>query len=103
MSAQLCVSSTTNSQETGIPFARDMMVDASSVQLVGASTMASAFGGLIYEILIFLRLELAASITSFAARLVNCSMTKIGAVHQGGLQVLYKYLQEVYSSSSRVV
>ena len=80
MSAQLCVTSTTDSQETGMPFARNMTVDASSVQLVGAATVASAFGGLIYKMLI-LRPKLAAAITTFAISLVSHSVTDTGTVH----------------------
>ena len=98
--AQLCVSSTMDNQETGMPFARDVTIDACSVQLAGAATMASAsFNGLIYEVLLS-RPELAAAITAFAVSLVNCLVTDTGIVHQVGLQVLCKYLQEVYNSLS---
>ena len=82
-----------------MPFARDVTVDASSVQLAGASIVASAFGGLIYKILI-LRPELTATITVFAVSLVSCLVTDTGTLHQGDLQVLYRYLQEVCSNLS---
>ena len=108
-SAQLCVSSTTDSQEMQevdlpsqpeVPFARDVAVDACSVQLAGPAAVASAFGGLIHEILIS-RPELAAAITVFAAvSLVSRLVTDTGRAHQGDLQVLCRYLQEVCSSSS---
>ena len=94
MSAQLCVSSTTDSQKTRMPFARDVTVDASSVQLAGTTTVASTFGGLIYKILIS-RPELAAAITAFAVSLVSNLVTDIGTMHQGGFQVLFRYLREV--------
>ena len=99
MSAQLCVSSTTNSQEIGVPFARDVTIDACFVQLAGATTVASAFGGLIYEIFIS-RSELAAAITMFALSLVSRLVTDTGTMHQGDLQVLCRYLQEVCSNLS---
>ena len=47
-----------------------------------------------------LRPESAVVITTFAISLVNHLVNDTGTVHQGGLQVLYRYLQEVYSSSS---
>ena len=76
-------------------FARDVMVDACFVQLAGAATVASAFGDLIYEILIS-RPELAVAITAFAISLISRSVIDTRTVHQGGLQVLCRYLQEVY-------
>ena len=82
-----------------MPFARDVTIDASSVQLAGTAIVASAFGGLIYKILIS-RPELAAAITVFAVSLVSRSVTDTGTMHQGDLQVLCRYLQEVCSSSS---
>ena len=87
----------TNSQEIVMPFATDVTGDASSIC---AATVASAFDGLIYIILIS-RSELAATITVFAVNLVSRLVTDIGTVHQGGLQVLCsRYLQEVCSSLS---
>ena len=80
MSAQLCVSSTTDSHETGMLFARDVMVDVCFVQLAGAPTVATAFGGLIYKIVI-LRPKLVAAIIAFAASLVSCLVTDTGIVH----------------------
>ena len=82
-----------------MPFARVIQIDACSVQLAGAATIASAFKGLIYEILISRR-ELVAAITMFAISLVSHLVIDTGTVHQGGLQVLCKYLQEVYSNLS---
>ena len=80
-------------------YARVVQIDVYSVQLAGAATVASAFGGLIYKILIS-RPELATAITVFAVSLVSRSVTDTGTVHQGGLQFLCRYLQEVYSSLS---
>ena len=80
-------------------FARDIAIDACLVQVVGATTIASVFGGLIYKMLIS-RLELAAAITVFAVSLVNCLVTDTGTVHQGDLQVLCRYLQEVCNKLS---
>ena len=67
----------------GMPFARDVQVDACFLQLAGAAIIASAFGGLIYKMLI-LRLELAAAIIAFVS-LVSRLVTDTGTVHQGGL------------------
>ena len=80
MSAQLCVSSTTDSQETGMPFARDVIVDACFVQLAGTAIVASMFGGLVYEMLIS-RSELAVAITAFAVSLVSRLVTDTSTVH----------------------
>ena len=82
-----------------MPYARDVQIDVCSIQLAGATTVASAFGGLIYEMLIS-RPELAVAITMFVVSLISRSVPDTGIVHQGGLQVLCRYLQEVYSSSS---
>ena len=82
-----------------MPFARDMAIDACSVQLAGAATVALAFGGLIYKMLILIP-ELATAITAFAVVPISCSVIDTGTVHQGGLQVLCKYLQEVCSNLS---
>ena len=82
-----------------MPFARDVTVNAFSIQLPSAATVASAFGGLIYEILI-LRQELAAAITVFMVSLVSRLVTDTSTVHQGDLQVLCRYLQEVCSNLS---
>ena len=57
------------------------------------------FGGLIYKILIS-RPEFAIVITVFALSLVSHLVTDTGTVHQGDLQVLCIYLQEVCTSLS---
>ena len=80
--------------DTGMPFARDVYVDVCFVQVADAGTLASTFGGLIYKILI-LRPELVAVINEFATGLVSHSMIDARRVHQGGLQVLCRYLQDV--------
>ena len=87
----LSIGQSADSQEIGMPFARDVTVDASFIQLAGVATMASAFGGLIYKILIS-RLQLVAAITVFAISLVSHLVTDTGTVHQGDLQVLCRYL-----------
>ena len=89
MSAQLCLSFM-NSQEIGMPFARVIQVGAHCVQLASSIIVASAFGGLIYEILL-LRLELAIAITTFALSLVSHLVNDTSTVHQVGLQVLCRY------------
>ena len=66
---------------------RDIQVDACSVQLAGAATVASAFGGLMYKMLIS-RPKLAAAITAFVVSLTSCLVTDTGTMHQGGLKVL---------------
>ena len=102
VSAQLYVSSTTDNQETGMPFTRYVQFDACFVQLASTAIVASAFGGLMYKMLIS-RPELAAAVIAFAVSLVSCSETDTSIVHQGGLQVLSRHLQEVYSNLSGCV
>ena len=98
----MCVFCGADSQETRIAFTKDVTVDACFVQLASAANVASAFGGLIYEILIS-RPELASAITMFVVILVSHLVTDTGIVHQGGLQVFCRYLQEVYSDLSSSV
>ena len=83
-----------------MPFVRDVtVVDACSIQLAGLATVASAFNGLIYKILIS-RPQLAAVIIAFTISLVSRLVTDTGIVHQGGLQVLCRYVQEIYNNLS---
>ena len=52
-----------------------------------------------YEMLIS-RLELVVAITAFVVNLVSHLVVGTGTVHQGGLQFLCRYLQEVYNNLS---
>ena len=81
--------------------ARDIRVDACSVQLASTASVASAFGGLIYEMLIS-RAHLAAVVGAFAVGVVNYSMIDVGIDHGGDMQVLRSYLQDVCGMSSGV-
>ncbi|MCO5579015.1 hypothetical protein L7F22_032866 [Adiantum nelumboides] len=78
--------------------ARDIYVDACSVELASSTSIASAFGGLMYEILIS-RPDIIAEVVAFVAGLINCSVIDHGIRHGEVLQVLDINLQECMSSS----
>lgn len=84
-----------------MPIARDICVDACSVRLAGLASVASAFSGLMYEMLIS-RLDLAGVVGAFAIGVVSRSMTDIGIEHGGVMQVLHRYLQDVCGMSGGV-
>ena len=63
--------------------------------------MASAFGGLMYEMLIS-RSDIAVEVGAFAIRVFNLSVIDVGIAHGGVMQVLCTYLQDVYGTSSGV-
>ena len=77
-----------------MPIARDIYVDACSVHLAGSASVASAFGGLMYEMLIS-RPDIAAAVGAFAVAVISLSVTDTGIVHGGAMQVLCRYLQDV--------
>ena len=81
-----------------MPIARDIYVDACSIQLAGSASVASAFGGLMYEMLIS-RPEIAVAVGAFAVSVVSLSVTDSGIVHGGAMQVLCTYLQDVCGTS----
>ena len=56
--------------------------------------MVSAFGGLMYAMLI-LRPNIAAAVGAFAVGVVSLSVTDAGITHGGVMHVLHTYLQDV--------
>ena len=84
-----------------MPIARDIYVDACSVQLAGSASVASAFGGLMYEMLIS-RPDIAAAVGAFAVSVISLLVADTGIVHGGAMQVLCSYLQDVCGTSGSV-
>ena len=84
-----------------MPIAKEICVDACLVQLAGTASVASAFGDLMYEMLIS-RPHLAAAVGAFAVGVVSYSMTDAGIEHGGGMQVLHTYMQDVCGMSGGV-
>ena len=84
--------------QSEMPIARDIYVDACSIELAGPASIASAFGGLMYEMLIS-RPDLAAAVGAFVAELIGRTVTDHGIEHGGVMRVLDRYLQECMSSS----
>ena len=84
-----------------MPIARDIHVDACLVRLVGLASIASAFGGLMYEMLIS-RPDIAAAVEAFTVSAISLSVTNAGIVHGEAMQVLCRYLPEVCPRSGSV-
>ena len=87
--------------QSEMPIARDIYVDACSVELAGSASVASAFGGLMYEMLIS-RSDIAAAVGAFVVDVVSRLVTDAGIVHGGAMQVLCRHLHEVCDPSSSV-
>ena len=77
--------------QPNMPIARYIHVDEGLVLLVGLASVASTFGGLMYEMLIS-RPDRATTVEAFA---ISLSRTDIGIAHGGVMQVLHTYLQDV--------
>lgn len=75
---------------------------ADMVRLAEIAHVSSAFGSLIYDLLV-LRPELAAAVGAFAVGVVSCLVTDSGIGHPGALQVITRYLHEVHVCSSHGV
>ena len=97
-SQEMCEVDTPSQPE--MPIARDIHVDSCSVQLARSASVASAFGGLMYEILIS-RPEIAAAVGAFAVGVVSHMVIDTGIEHGGAVQVITRYLQDVRACSSR--
>ena len=70
------------------------------VSLAKISTVASAFGILMCDLLVS-RPDLAAAVGAFAVEIVSRLVTNIGIEHGGAMQVITGYLQDVRACSSR--
>ncbi|MCO5606344.1 hypothetical protein L7F22_060532 [Adiantum nelumboides] len=90
------------SNTSEMPIAKDIYVDACSVELARSASIASIFGGLMYEMLIS-RPDIPAAMGAFAAGLISHSVIDHGIQHGGVSQVLNIYLQECMSSSRQCV
>ena len=88
-SQEICDADTPSQPE--MPIARDIHVDACSVQLAGSASVALAFSGLMYEMLIS-RPDIAAVVGTFAINVISLSMNDASIVHGGNMQVLCRYL-----------
>ena len=71
------------------------------VRLAEIAHVSSAFGSLVYDLLVS-RPEVAAAVVAFAVGVVSRSVADTGIVHCGALQVLTRYLHEVHVCSSSV-
>ena len=71
-----------------MPIARDIHVDACSIQLAGLASVVSAFGALMYEMLIS-RPDRAVAVGAFA---ISLSGIDTGIAHGGVMQVVCRYL-----------
>ena len=80
--------------QLGMPYARDVQVDACFVQLARAAAIASAFGGLMYKMLI-LRPQSVATIDVFVVSLINHLVVDASRVHQKDIQVLCRFARDV--------
>lgn len=69
------------------------------VRLAEIAHVLSAFGSLVYDLLVS-RPELAAAVVAFAVGVVSRSVADSGIVHGGVLQILTGYLQAVHEGSS---
>ena len=81
--------------------ARDIHVDACSVRLVGLASIASPFGGLMYEMLIS-RPDIAVAVGAFTVSAISLLVTDAGIVHGGAMQVFHTYLHDVCGMSTSV-
>ena len=82
------MSVTNRCDQSNMPIARDIHVDACSIQLAGFASVASTFGALMYEMLI-LRPDIVAVVRAFA---ISLSGTDADIAHGGVMQVLHTYL-----------
>ena len=74
---------------------------ADMVRLAEIAHVSSAFGSLMYDLLVS-RPELAAAVGAFAVGVVSRSMADVGIGHPGALQVITRYMHEVHVCSSSV-
>ncbi|MCO5589058.1 hypothetical protein L7F22_043023 [Adiantum nelumboides] len=75
--------------QSKMPIARDIYVDACFVELARSGSIVSAFGGLMYEMLIS-RPDIAAAVGAFPAGLISHSMIDHGIRHGGVLHVTFR-------------
>ncbi|MCO5589432.1 hypothetical protein L7F22_043399 [Adiantum nelumboides] len=81
--------------QSKMPIAKDIYVDACSVELARSASIASAFGDLMYGMLIS-RPDIAIVVGAFAVGLINRLMIDHGIRHGGVLQVLLGMLPNYY-------
>ena len=74
---------------------------ADMVRLAEIAHVSSAFGSLMYDLLVS-RPDIAAAVGSFAVGVVSRLMTNIGIEHMGALQVVTRYLQQMHVRSDSI-
>ena len=70
------------------------------VRLVELAKVSSAFGSLMYDLLVS-RPDIAAAVGAFAVGVVSRMVTDTGIEHGGAVQVITRYLQDVRACSSK--